>query len=243
MLGAFAAAVRDTRFSRPAYCQLAVGAVTDSVNHVASAFMDAGLLDPETPLPPPLLAFYTAGASTRATATSRKNLKQQKAIPASILLDMPSHAQLPFSSAIARAVADIAIGAFFFAMCSCEYVHVTGMRRTKPLHLRNLRFFRNNKAMALDDPNLSLPTTILITFEFQKATPKTKLCTSPQPASSSFAPSSGGPPLSSLFWDTLVANRKALSAPSSRRTYGSSSPHGSWDPSFKRPQSKLAKMC
>lgn len=81
---------------------------------------------------------------------------------------MHAHAQLPFSTPAERAAADLAIGAFFFAMRSCEYVHVTGSRRTKPLRLRNLRFFRNHKVMDLDDPELSSATAISITFEFQK---------------------------------------------------------------------------
>jgi hypothetical protein len=78
------------------------------------------------------------------------------------------HGQLPVSSTAEAATADLAIGAFFFAMRSCEYTHVTGSRRTKPLRLRNLRFFKNNKVMALSAPDLESATAIAITFEFQK---------------------------------------------------------------------------
>jgi hypothetical protein len=112
-------------------------------------------------------------------------------------------------------VTDLAIGAFFVDMRSCEYVHVTGMRQTKRLRLQSLCFFRNNKVTALDDPNLSLANAIWITFKFKKMISKTKLCTSVQPAFLPFAPSSGGLPLFNMFWDTLAATRKALSAPSS----------------------------
>ena len=97
-----------------------------------------------------------------------KNIEQQKAITASILLEMHTHSRLPTSTPADRAAADLAIGAYFFAMRSCEYDHVTGPRRTKHLLLRNLRFFKNNKTMALDDPNLASATAISITFEFQK---------------------------------------------------------------------------
>jgi hypothetical protein len=53
-------------------------------------------------------------------------------------------------------------------MWPCEYTDVSGPRRTKPLCLRNIRFFRNNKALDLLDPTLLSATAILITFEFQK---------------------------------------------------------------------------
>jgi hypothetical protein len=95
-------------------------------------------------------------------------VKQQKAVTASILRELFAHAQLTTSSTAEVAAADLAIGAFFFAMRSCEYTHVTGSRRTKPLRLRNLRFLRNNKVLALSDPDLASATAIAITFEFQK---------------------------------------------------------------------------
>jgi hypothetical protein len=46
LLGAFASAVRAARFSGPAYCQLAAGIVSGSVNHVAASFVEAGFPDP-----------------------------------------------------------------------------------------------------------------------------------------------------------------------------------------------------
>jgi hypothetical protein len=82
--------------------------------------------------------------------------------------EMHAHVQLPFSTPAEKATAGLAIGAFFFAMPSCEYVHVTGTRRTKPLRLQNLGFFRNNRIMSLDDPDLCLATDLSITFEIQK---------------------------------------------------------------------------
>jgi hypothetical protein len=76
--------------------------------------------------------------------------------------------QLPFSSPADRAAAELAIGAFFFVMRSCEYVHVSGSRRTKPLCLQNLRFFRDNRVLLHSDPNLASATALAITFEYQK---------------------------------------------------------------------------
>jgi hypothetical protein len=94
-----------------------------------------------------------------------KNLKQQT---------MHARAQLPFSTPAEKATADLALGAFFFAMRSYEYVHVTGTQRTRPLRLENLRFFRNNRVMSLDNPDLCLATALSIPFEFQKTDVRNK---------------------------------------------------------------------
>jgi hypothetical protein len=147
--------------SEPADDRLAAGTVTGSVDHVAAPFADPRHSD--------------AGASSRFLQRIYKsyrdgddNLKQQKAVTASLLSHMFAHAQLPFSSPVDRAVAELAIGAFFFAMRSCEYVHVSGSRCTKPLCLRNLRFFRDNRVLLHSDPNLASATALTITFEYQK---------------------------------------------------------------------------
>jgi hypothetical protein len=81
---------------------------------------------------------------------------------------MHEHAALPFATPAERAASQLAIGAFFFAMRSCEYTDVSGTRRTKPLRLRNIRFFRHNTALDLLDPALLSATSLSITFEFQK---------------------------------------------------------------------------
>jgi hypothetical protein len=81
---------------------------------------------------------------------------------------MHAHAALPFATPAEQAASELAVGAFFFAMRSCEYTDVSGPRRTKPLRLRNIRFFRNNTALDLLDPTLTSATSLSITFEFQK---------------------------------------------------------------------------
>ena len=44
-------------------------------------------------------------------------------------------------------MSQLATGAFFFAMRSCEHLAVSGERRTKLLQLQNIRFFKKNKGM------------------------------------------------------------------------------------------------
>jgi hypothetical protein len=146
LLRAFASAVRAARFSGAAYDQLASSTVTGTINYVASAFVEAGVPDPQKTDSGSPSRFLQR--QYRSYRNEDANVKQQKAITASILLGLRDHAQLPTSSPAEAAAADLAIGAFFFAMRSCELAHMTGLRRTKPLRLQNLRFFKNKKARA-----------------------------------------------------------------------------------------------
>jgi len=67
-----------------------------------------------------------------------------------------------------KARCELFIGAFFFAMHSCEYLSVTGHRKTKLLVVRNIHFFMGKRRVQHDDKNLHLCTLVLITFEEQK---------------------------------------------------------------------------
>ena len=66
------------------------------------------------------------------------------------------------------AVGQLAIGAFFFAMRSCEYSTTSGERRTKLLRLRNIRFFDGHRQVPHHCPHLAQADSISITFEYQK---------------------------------------------------------------------------
>ena len=73
-------------------------------------------------------------------------------------------------------------GAFFFGMRSCEYLTVTGLRKTKRLKVKNVRFFKNNiEIIDKYSPLLQYSDTVSITFEFQKN--KQKNITVSQPRS------------------------------------------------------------
>jgi hypothetical protein len=67
-----------------------------------------------------------------------------------------------------KARCELFIGAFFFAMRSCEYLSVSGQRKTKLLVVRNIRFFMGKRRVQHDDKNLHLSTSVSITFEEQK---------------------------------------------------------------------------
>jgi hypothetical protein len=53
-------------------------------------------------------------------------------------------------------------------MRSCEYIKVSGKRRTKLLTLKNIRFFKGKQLMKHNDKLIHLADTISITFKQQK---------------------------------------------------------------------------
>eukprot|EP00957_Ditylum_brightwellii_P090795 6913946-Ditylum_brightwellii.AAC.1 len=69
-----------------------------------------------------------------------------------------------------QVVAQLSIGALFFACRSCEYLKVpqTEKRRTDVLRFRNIRFCRNRREMKHNNPWIEFADCVSITFEFQK---------------------------------------------------------------------------
>ena len=65
-------------------------------------------------------------------------------------------------------MSQLLIGAFFFAMRSCEYLNVSGERRTKLLIISNIRFYLRRQLISHDHPDLPLADSVSITFLFQK---------------------------------------------------------------------------
>ena len=91
--------------------------------------------------------------------------KPQKAITISLLRDLANVQDTPMDVAISQ----LACGAFFFAMRSCEYLSVSGRpRRTKLLQLQDIKFFSGTRELPHHDPQLRQADTISITFTIQK---------------------------------------------------------------------------
>jgi hypothetical protein len=95
---------------------------------------------------------------------------RQKAVPLSVINKV---AQLYSDSkdSLASACSQLIVGAFFFAMRSCEYSKTTSPNEsttTKLLALRNIRFFKDSKLISHDHPNLASADIVSITFEAQK---------------------------------------------------------------------------
>jgi hypothetical protein len=98
--------------------------------------------------------------------------KPQVAITGSVLRKFYQLAISEFD----KALCTLFIGAFFFAMRSCEYIKVQGTRKTKLLELRNIRFFRGNVLIPHSSPSLSSADCVSIT-EFQKRDTKNDIIT------------------------------------------------------------------
>jgi len=65
---------------------------------------------------------------------------------------------------------ELTTGALFFGIRSCEYLSINGDRKTKLLHIKNLRFYKQRKEINKSQHATELfqATTISITFESQK---------------------------------------------------------------------------
>jgi hypothetical protein len=76
-----------------------------------------------------------------------------------------------------KALCNLLIGAFFFAMRSCEYLKVGGPRKTKLLAIKKFRFYRGKTLINHRDRFLYLADSVSITFEQQKRDTKNDIIT------------------------------------------------------------------
>jgi hypothetical protein len=169
ILGAFAAAYRAGRFSpthNPAD-GAAVGSKTvrAAIDAVAATFRanyhSSPIHDPITTRLVFILQRQLKGYTNQDPAE-----KPQKAITPRILRALIAVR----TTTLDEAISQLAVGAFFFAMRSCEYSKVSKSteRRTKLLVICNIRFFRRRRERPHSDPTLHLADSVSITFEFQK---------------------------------------------------------------------------
>ena len=102
---------------------------------------------------------------------------QQRALPLSVFRRLYHNRFTPLDEALGQ----LACGAFFFGLRSCEYLAIQGTRKTKRLKLRNIRFFKQNRDLSKSSPdNLHTADTVSITFEFQKNRQKNITVTQPR---------------------------------------------------------------
>lgn len=157
-------ALREGRFSGHAYDTLAEGTIRNTISFVASSFRDNDRPNPTRDEDGELGRLLSR--LFRAFRNGDPNPKQQKALPLGVLREM---AKLQVTET-QRALVQLAIGAYMFAMRSCEYLKVpqAEKRRTAILKLRNIRFFKSGRLLEHGDPLLEYADCVSITFEFQK---------------------------------------------------------------------------
>ena len=146
------------------------GAIQDSLSYVSQAFKSCMK-------PDPTMDFTGARCFLLAqTLKGYTNLdlppKQQPAIPFMVIKKMFLSLELNPSS-INHAISQLACGAFFFGMRSCEYSKTCSKeesKRTKIQVLRNLHFYKDGKLLETSYNLSSLHTVdfVNITFIFQK---------------------------------------------------------------------------
>jgi hypothetical protein len=169
IMGAFAAAYRAGRFSpkhNPAH-GAAVGSKTvrAAIDAVAATFRanyhSSPIHDPITTRLVFLLQRQLKGYTNQDPAE-----KPQKALTPRILRALSTLQHTTLDAAISQ----LTVGAFFFAMRSCEYSKVSKSeeRRTKLLTVHNIRFFRSRWECPHNHHALHLADSVSITFEFQK---------------------------------------------------------------------------
>jgi len=90
----------------------------------------------------------------------------EKAIPSCVI----SLIALNTATEKQRAITQLIIGAFFFAMRSCEYLKVPKQheKRTKQLKLKNIAFYTEGNLIEHSPPDLHNSSSVSITFESQK---------------------------------------------------------------------------
>ena len=93
-----------------------------------------------------------------------KGEKLQVATTGSVLREIVKLSISPLD----KAMCNLFIGTFFFAMRSCQCVQVQGYHKTKLPAIKNNRFFKNNIIIHHSSETLHLADCISITYESQK---------------------------------------------------------------------------
>lgn len=156
--------VRNGRFSGDLQHPLAESTVRNTISYVAQTSQDHSKQNPtkdEDGETSQLLQRLYQGLKN-----NDPNEKQQKVLPICVLRELAKREFMEHEIAIKQ----LAIGAFFFACCSCEYLLVPAAHThwTTTLMLGNIRFFRQGAPLAQTQHDLNTADCINLTFVFQK---------------------------------------------------------------------------
>ena len=161
LLCAFMQSVREGSYSK-GNSTLKAGSCREAIDYVAQKFKASGRPDPRSDITGTISILITR--QTKGYKNYDPSVKHEKALPVSFYRHLHSSATTEFD----RAVANLCIGAFFFAMRSCEYTKVSTSRRTETVSLGDIKFYQGTKLLSHHDPHLHLATTVSITFRYQK---------------------------------------------------------------------------
>ncbi len=164
IIGAFAMAVREARFSRASHEQLAAGIVMDTMQYACATFQENGYQNPS--INDDQQPAFILQQEFRSFKNTDPEEKHQKAIPMSVISKLIRQD----STEIEQATGELATVGIFFAMRSCEYLKVANpnQQRTKILRMRNIRFFRGTEQLGHDHRELEFADCVALTFKRQK---------------------------------------------------------------------------
>ena len=168
IFGAFASFVRKAMYSGSRSSQVSSKQVRRTIGHVSQNFRMAGRPNPTLDVDGKLCIRLERIFKGFGNLDPKK--KPQKAVPLKVLLEMLRRAKAS-SSPLDLAIARLAIGAYVFAMRSCEYSKTCSdeeSKRTKVLRIRNIRFFLGSRLLSHLDRRIFIADYVNITFEWQK---------------------------------------------------------------------------
>ena len=157
---AFAQAMREASFSRHNKSTLVEDTVRNTMDYVTQTFRLLHIPNPR--LGSGGKVAFLLQQQFRGYHNTARNKKQQRALPACVLWKLNERRSTIENIDISQ----LATGAFFFAMRSCEYLQTNipeEKRRSRILHLQDLQKGRHRKH---SDKHLALPDTVSITFEY-----------------------------------------------------------------------------
>ena len=102
----------------------------------------------------------------RAFKNDDPKIEHQKAIPVNVIAELGKRQMTEME----RAIAQLAMGAYFFACRSCEYLKVPQdeKRCTDILKMRNVRFFKHGIQLHAPSQLLESADSVSLMFEMQK---------------------------------------------------------------------------
>ena len=168
IIRAFAFTVRNNEFGRTSKTELRGDTVHATINYVAKTFREEGFEDPT--LEASGKSFIGLQRQIRGYTDLDPATNKQSCIPLHVFNHMIKTASDPLQLAIAQ----LTIGALFFAMRSCKYSHTNGDKninncKTKLLKVRNIKFYSKHKELDIFDQGaINSAKSVIITFKFQK---------------------------------------------------------------------------
>ena len=137
LLSAFVASIRGDEGGETSGKKLCFGTVSATLNNVCSSFRAHLRDDPS--LEPGGGRALVLKRQLKGYKDEDKGVKHQSALPLRVFEKIWNNKLTHLNEAMGQLI----VGALFFGMRSCEYLKVSGGRKTKLLRLKNVRFFQD----------------------------------------------------------------------------------------------------